>query len=231
MATMLLLGALVGGAVLGGIALRTRGPLLLGTVAGVLLGGIGATLGAVIVAMLPGPGSVRGFLLVRFVGWTLSGMLAATCLSWTMRPLAWRRVGESALLGLLAGAVGGALFALPGPSELWQGLAFLAFGAGTGLAVGGPALWGARATIEAAPSRGLVPSVMSLREWPVYEGSAIQLGDGQVACQAGQLALYPPSGGAQLDGRSITQPAFIRGSGRIMVDGVRYRIRVPSVAE
>lgn len=229
MATMLLLGALVGGALLGGMALRTRGPLLLGTVAGVLLGGLGGTVGAAIVATLPGPGSVRGFLLVRFVGWTLSGMFAAACLGWYVRPLAWRRVGESALLGLLAGAVGGALFALPGPSELWQGLSFLAFGAGTGLAVGGPALWGARAVIEAAPSRGLVPSVVSLREWPVHEGSAVQLGEGQVACQDGQLALYPPPGGAEVDGRPIREPAFIRGSGRLTVDGVRYRIRVPSV--
>jgi uncharacterized membrane protein YeaQ/YmgE (transglycosylase-associated protein family) len=228
-ATMFLLGASVGAAVLGGMALRTRGPVLLGTVAGILVGGAGAAVGAATVALLPVTGSVRGFLLLRLLGWTLSGVLTAACTGCYIRPLGWRRVGESALLGLLAGAIGGAVFALPGPSELWQGLAFLAFGAGTGLAVGGPALWGARAIVEEAPTHGLVPSVVSLREWPVHEGSAIQLGQGQIACQDGQLAIYPPPAGAQIDGRSVAQPAFIGGSGRLTIDGVRYRIRVASV--
>jgi hypothetical protein len=228
-ATMLVLGAVVGAAVLGGVALRTRGAILLGIVAGLLLGATGAAVAAALTVGMPSVESVRGFLLIRFLGWAIGGLCTATLLALYARPLAWRRIGESALLGLLAGAVGGALFALPGPSELWQGLSFVSFGTGIGFAVGGPLLWNARAVIEAAPTSGLVPNVLSLREWPVHEGSAIALGQAQVACQAGQLALYPPPGGAQLDGRSINQPAFVAGSGRLTVAGSRYRIRVPSL--
>jgi hypothetical protein len=228
-AVMLVLGALVGSAVLGGMALRTRGAILLGIVAGALLGATSAAAAAALTVTIPPSESVRGFLLIRFFGWSLGGTFAAAFLAAYARPFDSRRVGESALLGLLAGAVGGALFALPGPSELWQGLAFMAFGTGIGFAVGGPLLWGARAVIEAAPTGGLVPTVLSLREWPVHEGAAVMLGQAQVACQAGQLALYPPATGAQLDGRSVTQPAFVNGSGRLTVDGVRYRIRVPSL--
>jgi hypothetical protein len=224
--TMALLGATIGAAVLGGIALRTRGVVAAGLAAGLLLGAIAGVGGATIALALPLGTTIRAFLLVRLAGWAAAGLLAAALLACYPRPFNARRVGESALLGLLAGAIGGALFALPGPSEVWQGLAFLVLGAGVGLAVGGPYIWGAVAIVEAAPTRHMLPNVLSLREWPVYDESSIVIGDAQIGCQAGALALYPPTTGAMLNDRPVSAPTFMPAGGRLTVGLARFRIRM-----
>ncbi len=223
--TLLALGALVGAAVLGGAALRRRGGVAAATAAGLLLGGVGALLGGSLVLLAPGSTSLGGFMAARVGGWALAGGLASLLLACYGTQLDPGRMIESLGLGMLAGAFAGVVFALPGPSELWQAVAFTVFGAGLGLAACGPGLWRARALVDLVPARRRVPGILSLREWAVHEGRAVALGSARMGCQDGKLALYPGAAGATLDGRPMTEPAFLPVAAQVGVDGASYRMR------
>ncbi len=221
--TMLTLGACVGAAVLAGAALRTRGSVLLAAAAGAVLGGVAAAIGAAVSLLLPPAVSLRAFMLVRIAGWALTAGLAAVSIaSYTRRP-SLRLLGESAGLGLVAGALGGVIFALPGPSDFWQALAFCAVGAAVGVAACGPALWRAPALIEAWRPR--VPGVLTLREWPLHEGESTTLSGASLGCPDGHLALYPPPAGAIVGGRSVTEPTYLAGASDVAIGEDHYYVR------
>jgi len=223
--TMLLLGALAGASILAGAALRTRGSVVLGFCAGFVLGGAGAVAGSSIAVALPWSGSVRAFIVVRIAGWALAGGLAALLLAaFAAKPDA-RRLVESAGLGLLAGAAAGVAFSLPGPSELWQAIAFAILGAGLGVAVAGPALWRAAAIVELSTDRG-VPNVATLREWAVHEGTAASIGGARVACHEGRVALYPAPGGTAVAGRPVTEPVYLTEHATVTVGAERMDVRL-----
>ena len=223
--TMLVLGSLVGAAILGGAALRTRGSLALGLGAGVVLGGAGAVAGASIALALPWSDSVRAFIVVRIAGWAIAGGLVALLLATFATKPAARRLAESFGLGLLGGAASGLVYALPGPSELWQALAFASFGAAAGLAVAGPALWHATAIVELMPAGG-APGVVSLRAWPVHEGTAVLIDGARVACHDGRLALYPAGAGTTVAGRPVSEPVYLTESSTITVGDARLDLRL-----
>jgi hypothetical protein len=221
--TMLMLGGATGAAVLAGAALRRRESALLSALAGFGMGGAGALLAALIAVRLTGMVSVRGFIVARVLGWALAGGLAAPLLSlWS--GFEARKVSEALVGGLLAGAVAGVACSLPGPSELWQGIAFLAFGAGVGVAACGPALWHAAAIVE-GPSPRRAPGILGVREWPLPERGAVGIGRSRLAMQGGRLALYPPADGAEVDGTRVASPVFLAG-GPFTLDGTPYHARV-----
>ena len=222
--TMLLLGALTGAPVLAGAALRTRGSVLVNVGAGLVLGAAGAIAGASLALLLPGT-SVRAFVIVRIVGWAVAAGLTAVLLAaFVARPAA-RRLAESFGLGLLAGAAAGVVFALPGPAELWHALAFSVFGAGVGAAVAGPLLWGAAAIVELVPPRG-APGIFSLREWPVQEGTVVDVQGTRVACRDGRVALYPAGVGTSVGGRTVSDPVYLADADRISIGSAEYDVRL-----
>lgn len=223
--TMLLIGMIVGGVTLGGVALRTRGVVLLGVVLGIALGGVGALGGTSVALLIPAGASVRAFVLARVVSWALAGGGCTLLLTIYLRPLVVRRVVESVVIGGVGGALGGVVFVLPGPSDLWQAVAIALFGAGIAIAVCGPALWHALATVEVVASRGRV-GMLTLREWPVHNDAPIELGALRVAAQAGRVALYPPPNGADVDGRAVHAAIFVEHDCRVAVAGDRFRVRL-----
>ncbi|HJP56943.1 MAG TPA: hypothetical protein VJ847_07955 [Gemmatimonadales bacterium] len=221
--TMLVLGGATGAAVLAGAALRRRESVVLTALAGFGMGGGGAFMAALLAVLLAGRVSIRGFVVARVLGWALAGGLAAPLLSlWA--GFEARKVSEALVAGLMAGAVAGVAYSLPGPAELWQGFAFLAFGAGVGLAACGPALWHAAAIVD-GPAPHRAPGILGVREWPIPERGAIDIGRSRLAIQGGRLALYPPPGGAEVDGVRVASPMFLPG-GSFTLDGIAYHARV-----
>jgi hypothetical protein len=226
--TMALVGGIVGAFTLGGTALRSRGVVALGIVAGVLLGGAGSALGASLALQVAGGVSLRGFVVARVVGWGLAEGVAAVALECYQLPVTGRRWMETLAIGLIGGAACGVIFVLPGPSDLWQGLACVVFGVTLSVAVVGPSLWGAMAIVELQPIRRLVPGILGLREWAIHDNASIDVDLVKLGCQQQRVAVYPAATGATLDGHELRQPAFIEHDGVMDVAARRYRVRLLS---
>ena len=224
--TMWLLGSLVGAVVVGGRALRAGHPVFAELIVGFALGGAAALVAATISGFVPPVSTPNTFVALRGLSWAWCGVLTAAALA---SILARRRRGELLeTLGIsgAGGLVAGMMFALPGPAEFWQAVAFLSFGATIGIAIDWPVLRRARAVIDRAPRRGPVPSVMTLRESPLYEGGSVALGDATLACQWERVTLYPPKSGVVFNGRAVTVPFFLATSGTLMVANQRFRIQL-----
>lgn len=226
--TMWLLGGMIGVAVLGGRASRIGAPIIPELLGGLSLGGIAALIPATLALLLPVPASPAGFLLLRALAWCVAGASLALTLAAFTRPERGGIRGEATVIGATGGLVAGLLYALPGPSELTQALAFLTLGVSVGLALALPWLRHALAVADQVPRRGPVPGILSLREALLYEGSAVQLGSALLACQGGRVALYPASVGVVLNGRAVVEPRYLGDGGTLLVAEQRYRIRLPA---
>ena len=223
-ATMGILGGLVGAAVLAGSAVRTRGSVALGAAAGFGMGAAGAVIAATGALLLSGMVSLRGFIVLRVLGWAVGGGLTALLVSIYSAGIDARRSSESLALGLLAGAIAGTIFGLPGPSELWQAVACLVWGGGVGVAASGPLLWHANAIVEGAPARR-AGGILALREWPVDDRRPVALGHARFAWQGNRLALHPGAAGAEVGGKRVTQAVYLA-EGPLSLDGGSYHVRV-----
>ena len=225
----LVVGAAVGGSVIAARAFRQRGDVRLNAAAGALLGGVGALIGVSLLAFIHAPTSPGTFLVERVAAWGLSAAGAAALLATLANVRAPRWIAESAGMAFGGGAFAGVIFTLPGAPEVWQAIASLWFGGAIGLAVAGPELWHATATIELLPARGQSTNPLTIREWPLHEGTVLALGEAQVACVGGRIALYPPAGGIVAADRTVRIPAFIATSTMIAVGRTRYHLCVRRV--
>ncbi len=219
-------GAAIGGTVLGTRAYRHRAEVLLSIVSGTLLGGVGALAGATPLAFAHLASTPRQFLLERALAWGLMSTGAAALLSVVARPTSRDRFVERLLLALFGGSIGGVVFTLPGVSDLWQGISFLWVGAAIGIAIAGPEAWHAAAIIETLPERGRQRHLFAVREWLIDEGDVVALGEAQVSCQHGRIALYPPAGGVVAAGHAVRHPTYLHASQIIAVGRARYRLQL-----
>ena len=224
--TMWLLGGLVGALVVGGRALRAGHPVFVELVIGFALGGAAALVAATLTGFVPQVSTPSMFVALRGVSWAWCGVLTAAVLATVLVRRRRAELLETLGIGGGGGLVAGMVFALPGPAELWQAVAFLAFGASIGIALDWPVLRRARAVVDRAPRRGPVPGVMTLRESPLYEGGAVALGDATLACQHDRVVLYPPRSGVVFNGRAVAVPLFLPTSGTLMVANQRFRIQL-----
>lgn len=229
--TALTLGAVVGGGILGARALRQRGNIIFATIAGVLLGGIPALFGASVNLLLSGFVQPVVFLLERIGVWALAAGLAAAGLHEVVvatgsRADGARRRREGIAIAAAGGAVAGIVFTLPGPSDAWQAIACLWWGAAIGLATGGPELWRADAVVESLPPRHRAPGVLALREWPLYHGDHLDLGEAKLACVPYGVAIYPPAGGLVVNGHHLLESTWTPAVASIQVGRARHRVRV-----
>jgi hypothetical protein len=219
------LGGIVGASVMGMRAVRQRRGVLFSVAAGGLLGAAGMLLGASALVFVHTVATPGLFLAERAAAWALScggaalflGLLAAPHQRWT---------AERMLIACGGGAIAGVIFTLPGATEVWQAVAFLWFGGVIGIAVAGPELWHAVATVELLPPKGRAASLLAIREWPLHEGSVVTLGEARLACVGGRIALYPPAGGVVSLGRSVRNPTFLEASGTVAVGRSRYYLRL-----
>jgi hypothetical protein len=58
----------------------------------------------------------------------------------------------------------------------------------------------------------------------------VALGAAQVAAQDGRVAFYPPSGGASVNERGVTEPVYLDGASLVATGGSRYEVHVRTVA-
>ena len=223
----LTVGAAVGAAILGAREFRQRGDVTFSAISGSLLGGVGALAGASPFLFIHAAASPRVFLLERTAAWALAAAASVLCLNAFLDPRPARgRLRESVLLAAVGGAISGVIYTLPGASDVWQAVALLWWGGSVGFALGGPELWHAAAVVEALPHRGREASLLSLREWPLYDQRTLVLGEAKLACRDGRIALYPPAGGVIADGRHIREARWLTASATVAVGRSRYRINL-----
>jgi hypothetical protein len=222
----LTIGTVVGSTVLAARAFRRRGDVLFDAGAGALLGGVGALVGVSLLAFIHVAATPRVFLVERIAAWALSCAGATVSLAWFAGPKFTPRIRDSALIAFGGGAIAGVIYTLPGASDVWQAIAMLWVGATIGFAIAGPESWHATAVIELLPERDGRWHPLRLREWPVDDGDVLALGEAQLACQGGRVALYPPAGGVFADGHTVRVPRFIDATGVITVGRARYLIEV-----
>ncbi len=223
--TMMTLGAVAGATALGGEALRRREPIGTALIAGLIAGGVPALIVASVFASFSALGGT-GFLVQRVVGWCCVVTATAVALA-AARPMAIRsHLSETAGVAALGGAMCGLIVLLPGAVEFWLAIAFTAAGATIGIAVCGPALWRAVAIVEHAPPRNSIPRLLALREWSLAPGDVVALSTAQLSCANGRVALYPPAGGATVNGILKTGGIYLRTSSLIAVGGQRYLVQL-----
>jgi len=224
--TALILGALTGAGVLGARAYRQRRSTGFGITAGALLGGVGALAGASVIVFDHAAITPRWFVVERVMAWLLTAVGTALFLGMHVERKRWRWLRESLLIAAIGGGTAGAMFSLPGASDAWQAMAFAWFGGAIAFAVSGPELWHAFAVIEGAPAKGRGWNPLLMREWPLHDAASLDLGEAQVACQGGRVALYPPAGGLVSNGHSVREPRLLESNALIVIGRARYHIQL-----
>ncbi|MEZ4586582.1 MAG: hypothetical protein R2909_09310 [Gemmatimonadales bacterium] len=226
-----LLGASVGALVVGLAAVRRSEQAVGAAALGLALGLVGAVLGALVGLFLAGIGGLantrQGFILARLVVWGLTGGMTGALLG-----LAWwgrdrRRALDGLFFGLAAGVVGGLVFSLPGPTELWQLVGFGLLGAALGYGLGRSNR--ALGTIELETVAGRSPGLLRHREWHVTDDATNRFGRRfQVKAARGRLTVVPTGRGgdpASLAGVPLAKPAELVNEDVIEVGEQRFRFR------
>ncbi|MEO6209314.1 MAG: hypothetical protein ABIQ10_04220 [Gemmatimonadaceae bacterium] len=230
-----ILGVFAGAFIAGSDALRRRASVPLGILFGIALGLVGGVAGGAAGAGLGGVLAPKLtpaiFPVARIVAWVVLG--AALGLTLGMR---WwqddeRRTVDGAGYGALAGLVAGILYSLPGPSELWQALAFAIVGAGVGAGVCAPSLRRSVAILELERGGSGSIGLTRLREWGLLDGTTVPLErDGSAAasvvCEATRCRIVPSAGGGvRVSGKAIAAPTELVNEDRIAIGDAQYRFR------
>ncbi|MEO8451699.1 MAG: hypothetical protein ABI647_18040 [Gemmatimonadota bacterium] len=229
-----ILGAGIGAAILGTAAARRTEPAALGLLLGAGLGGLGALLGSFIGLLVAGKlgwaNSRQGFIVARLLVWGLTGGLTGLALGirWVARDRI--RLLDGLLYGLGAGVLGGLLFSLPGPSDLWQMLAFALIGTGLGYGLTGPGLKRSLGVLELETVAERSTGLLGHREWEIADNGVTSLGPRfQVEAASGRLKVLPTGHGggepAQLAGRPLTAGAELLNLDTLAIGDRRYRFR------
>ena len=223
-----IIGAALGGAILGSAALRKGLPVGLETAAGLAIGALAALAGGVLGLWIGGVvGSSRnGFLVARLVGWAFVGALLGGALGSRFVAMDRTRPLDGLLFGLASGAVGALIFSLPGPTQIWQLLAFLLIGAAVGYATS--RIDRAAFVVWRVPSSER-PHLLRHREWEVYADRAVLI-EPNVTVQAasGRLNLCPAAGAADpvtAGGRPVVGAADISDLTDFRVGNRAYQLR------
>ncbi len=208
------LGAAVGGVLLGALARARSESVVVGLAAGIGLGAVGAAMGAfsgLVIAGYAGLGDSRqSFIVARLVTWALTSGFLGMFLAFR-----WVRTHavvpfESLLWGCGAGIVGALLLSLPGPSDLWQLLAFLVVGAGTGAGVVHPVMARSLGIIELERTGAGNVGLLGHRGWMVpFHGTAAVGRTLNVRSEQGRCQVALTGAAAEpvtLGGRAVSGP-------------------------
>ncbi len=230
-----LLGGSIGAFVLGFDSNRRGQPFALGLGLGLILGALGAGLGAFFGLALSGfmhlGGSRQSFALARLLTWSVTGAFTGLLLG-----LAWirterRRLLDGSLYGLVAGILGGLLGSLPGPTDFWQSLGFAALGASIGAGLVLPGIRRSLGVIGLETSAGRSVGFLRHREWEIAEHGATRFGRRfTIEANQGRLKLVPsgPDGGgerATVGDRAVSGPADLLNEDVLTLGDRKYRFR------
>ncbi len=192
-----LLGAGVGGFLLGFGARRQGQRVIVEAAIGAAIGALAAAAGGAIglaVARIPGLGSSReGFLVARVVLWGLVGGLLGWGLGTRHATLDKGRPVDGAMFGFLGGAVAALIFSLPGPTSIWQLVAFLLVGSAVGF---GTSRLQRAAAVLWRPGAARAANLIHHREWELYPDRLATIGpDFAIEVAGGRLLLRPSRAG------------------------------------
>jgi hypothetical protein len=168
------------------------------------------------------------FVIERLATWGLMAGLIAAALSAFTQVRRARFTLESFLLGTLGGVTAGALFSLPGPSEVWLAFAITLCGASIGFAAVGPAVWHAPVVVHALPPRDARHSLWSLHEQAIHDGWSMMLAEARVGCVDGVVYVYPPPAGAILSGSPLYRAMALGHDAVLAVGRSRFRVTLGS---
>ena len=238
LAAATLLGALVGAAVGASDAARNRRNVLAGLAIAAALGGVGGALGGFmtgVVSSLVSPGTTpRTFVLVRLAAWGIVGAALGVVIGLAYIRSDRRRLVDGLLYGFGGGVLSGLIYSLPGPSDLWNALAFALCGAAIGAGLSGPALQRSLAIVERDHTSGGPFRLFGVREWGLSRASAVRLSDGgaevSIEGQDGSFVLRPPASGngmahVRVGGQPITTGVRLRNGDVLDIGGTRYVFR------
>ena len=204
--------------------------VLLGFVCGAFGGVLGAAAGGVLGNSLSVNASALTFVGVRVGAWALMSAAIGAAIALPAIRRDARRLMDGLLFGLVAGAIGGLVYCFPGPSDVWQLLAFLIVGGAVAAGASVPALQRASAILELETVRQRGVNVVSLREWGLDERSHTSIGPGAAATvvewKNGRFAVVPPAGSSIVVSGSVVGTAiYLRNYDVIEIGDARYRFR------
>lgn len=225
-AVAFVIGACVGVCVCAMYARHRREAMGLPTLAGFVLGGVAATLGATLGLLVSRGTSPTAFVVGRVVTWALMCAGTAAALALSMRSRHAARALESAVIAGIGGIAAGAIVSFPGPTELWWPVAITMAGAIVGLAAIGPSVWRAPIVVQVLSSRDQRPSLWSLHECAIESGWSMPIGEAQVGCLEGVVTVYPPPAGAVLDGYPLYRAMPLTRDAVLGVGRLRARLVV-----
>lgn len=225
------LGGFVGAAVLGLAALRRNEPALAALAVGLLLGGLGTATGALLGLVAAGFGGLgnsrQGFIVARLLVWGLGAGVGGLALgAWWIRRDRGRLV-DGLLFGLGAGALGGLVMSLPGPTDLWQLIGFALVGLGLGYGLSRPAR--ALGLVELETVNGASVGLLRHREWEVLDDLPNAFGRRlEVRARQGRLTVAPTGPGGEravLAAQPITGPVELLNDDVVTLGEHRFRFR------
>ncbi len=224
-----LLGAGVGGFLLGFAALRQGRRVWPEVALGVVIGGLAAAAGGAIgltLARIPGlNGSRAGFLVARVAMWGLVGGLLGWGLGSRFARLDKGRAFDGLLFGFLGGAVAALVYSLPGPTSIWQLLAFLLLGSAVGFGVSRMdralgILW--RSSGASQPA-----NLVRHREWEIHDDQVVPIETAFVLEVAGGRLTARPApdrpGSLEVAGQVVETAREHRDDEVIVAGGRSYR--------
>lgn len=224
-----LLGAAVGGLVGAGSASLRDEPVGRAAGLGLLLGAGGAAAGGLIAFLLVGAVGLRsagGFWVTRALVWTLAGGAMGSAIAAPTASGGRTRLIRAALGGAAAGLLGAGLLSAPGPSAVWQLVAFLMMGAlvGYGCLAVVPGSWVVE-RIQSARAVGL----WQHREWEIEDGRPAVIGHQvRVESTGGQGRVGPTGAGGSpvtIGGRAVRAGTALSPGDRIRIGEVEYLVR------
>jgi len=208
-----LLGALVGGFVVGFAELAQARSFGIGFLGGLGLGGLGAGLGCLLGGSLAGPlgfeRSRQGFLITRLVIWTLVGGLAGLFTGGYFFLRDRRRVLDGLLFGGAAALVAALVMSLPGRTDLWQMLSFALVGGGLGFGLIGPSVRRGAGVFELETMAGRWVGLLGHRWWTIPDtGTTAVAGRFEIRSSQGRCIVVPAAGTAvQVGGKPVSGSA------------------------
>ncbi len=218
------LGLCTGALVLLGRARHRREGLWNAIATGAIVGGASALVGATLTNWIGQSDSATTFAIARMVACASIAACTSAGLSLIAAARSRTLALESAAIGALGGAVGGAVATLPGPTELWSALAMAWTGATIGFAAVGPSLWRAPVLVQVLPARSERRNMWTLHERTVERGSAMVLAEARITCDDDAVTVHPPPSGAVLDGYPVYRSMPLQRDGMLAVGRARFRL-------
>jgi hypothetical protein len=204
--TLAILGAAIGGMLLGFAALRQSQSVASEAAIGVLLGGLAAPAGLLgsVLTSIPGPPSSRlGFIAARLFVWVVAGSFLGALLASRFAALDRRRPLDGALFGAAAGAIAALIVSLSGPAQLWQLIAFMVLGLGVGY--GSTRIDRAVGVVVQVGSAARAGTLLGHREWEVFDGRSIAI----------EARMIIHAGGGLIQAHSLPGASPLSVSGRV----------------